>query len=367
MPWCKDRVPADFGRHREALAAQIGRRGVRAWTCDAPGIPRAAPPVARPQRIAGSRVRARSRRRKARVRPSTPRPAAPLSRAPAATPRSDRAPRVSGRVYCIEFRPVRACAAGANLARGEAQCNFRNGSPADCEGFAFPIASASRRPRCGTMAAMRNDRGTDERLRELARGEAVRLVIPRAGRMRAGSADRGALSRARRFRRCAGGTLAEHGRRSRVLAVAARADHRDAGTPLWPAARAPDACGDEGAGIVRLRRAAADTRSPDAHLRRRGRRTSSRLRRRQPARCGLRRQRRPGVERQPDHGRGRRERRAAVRRHCRCGWPARGSALDGRGRIRLGALAARDVRVPDRPRTRRAGRISRKRKPRSSR
>ena len=129
----------------------------------------------------------------------------------------------------------------------------------------------------------------------------------------------------------------------RVLTVAARADHGDTGAAPRPASRAPDARGDEGARPVRLRRPATHTRPSDAHLGRRGGRASPRIRRREPARGGVRRERWAGVEREPDHGRGRRGRRPAVRRHGRCRRPACRGALDGGGRVCFGALAARDV------------------------
>ena len=85
---------------------------------------------------------------------------------------------------------------------------------------------------------------------------------------------------------------------------------------------------------------------------------SRRHRGRQPARGRVRRERRSGVERMPDPGRGGRGGRAGSRgagvgrRRL-----ARGRVLDGGRRIRVGALAARDVRVPDRRRARRAGEV----------
>src|SRR5688572_12128318 len=102
------------------------------------------------------------------------------------------------------------------------------------------------------MAACATTGAPDEWSRELARGEAIRVAVPRAGRMRAGSADRRALPCARRLRGGTGGPLAGHGRRADILAVASGPDHGSAGAPLRSAPRALDARRDEGAWSVCL-------------------------------------------------------------------------------------------------------------------
>ena len=146
-------------------------------------------------------------------------------------------------------------------------------------------------------------------------------------------------------------------RRAGVRALHSSENHCRAGAHARTAARQARAGRDEGARRVRLRRARGDSRTRDAHVGRAGGRAAQGLRRRQPARRGIRRQRRPGVEHQPDHGGGRSVGGPRGRGHQRRGGTARGSALDGRGRVHLDAVAARDVRIPDRTRARRTRRV----------
>ena len=115
-----------------------------------------------------------------------------------------------------------------------------------------------------------------ERQRELARGEAVGVALPPARRVRAGRAHRGAVRGACRRGGRAGRSMGR-GRtrapRADILAVSPRADHGGAREAVRPAARAPDARGDQGARAVGVRRGARARRAPDADL---GRRTSAR-------------------------------------------------------------------------------------------
>ena len=146
-------------------------------------------------------------------------------------------------------------------------------------------------------------------------------------------------------------------RRAGVRALRSSENHCRAGAHARAAAREARARRDEGARRVRLRRARGDARARDAHVGRAGGRAAQGLRRRQPARGGVRRQRRPRVEHEPDHGSGRSVGGPRGRDHQRRGGTARGSTLDGRGRVHLDAVAARDVRIPDRARARRARRV----------
>jgi len=145
-----------------------------------------------------------------------------------------------------------------------------------------------------------------------------------------------------------------------VRAFPAGAHRRAAAVALRATLAARRARRHEAARPVDLQRAARGRRPCDADLARPGRRAPPQRSRRGVARRGVRGERRPGVQRQPRARCCGRRRRQRLRAHRRARRAARGCAFHGRGRVRLGALATRDVRVPDRARARGARRVPRR-------
>ena len=146
-------------------------------------------------------------------------------------------------------------------------------------------------------------------------------------------------------------------RRASVRALAARAYRRASAVALRSALPACGARRHEAARPVGLQRPGERGRAPDADHARGSRRAPSQRPRRKSAGRRVRGERRAGVERQPGarcRGRGRGRR---LRTDHRCGGTARRRALHGGGGICLGALTARDVRIPDCAGTRGARRV----------